>query len=234
MQEKVTSALRNTILPHQRNYAHTFVGDGRSLSEKDYTQDELNALRQAIVNHEYTINNTPDLDKKIQVVRDYIARENKQKTTPLLSRYKERVIDYPDYKQVYSIGEYGEGDPINFNSKITRDQWQRLKNTKDPNYFMQGTIGAADYSIDKDGNVVLIDRYDFTQDKIGDAHYSVPAMVAKAFGKPYDIKINLGNINDWGMKYSGYNNMIEQANHILNSPQYQLQKQLEAKGVSYY
>lgn len=234
MQKKITSALRNTILPHQRNYAHVFIGNGKTVTENDYTPEELNSLRQAIVNHEYVLNNTPDLKNKIDAVRSHIAEENNEKSTPLLSRYTERVIDYPDYKQVYVSDDYGNETPVNFNH-VTLDQWHRLKNTKNPDFFMQGTIGAADYDIDKNGNVTLKDRYDFTQDKIKDiAHYSLPALVAKAFGKPYDVNIKLGNINDWGMKYSGYNNILDQADWIMNNPTYKLKQELKSKGVKNY
>lgn len=231
MQEKITTALRNKVLPHERNYIHSLGRSGKTTTERDYTKSELDALRQAVVNHEYVLNNVKNLDEKIQAVRDYIKKENGDEDTPVLARYKERVIDYPDYKQVYAKNKEGFDVPVNFN-KFNHNQYWELYDRRDPNFFMQGTVGAGDYSIDDKGNVTFTDRYDFTQDNIGDgAEYTPLALLAKVAGKPYDIKINLGNINDWGMKYSGYNNMLEQADYIMNSPQYKLQQSLKAKGI---
>ena len=201
------------LLPHQRNYIRTFINP-RTLTENDYSNDELQALRQAVVNHEWMLKNVPDLKKRISLIQKDISKRNNNNTN-ILKRYHERVIDYPDYKQVYVTNDYGNKTPVNFNH-VTQDQYSRIKNTKDPNFFMQGTIGAADYNIDKHGNVILNDKYNFTQDKISDrTHYKLPAILAKMFGTPYNIRINLGNINDWGLDYSGYNNILDWSDNLM-------------------
>lgn len=206
---KIVDKVFENNLPHRRTYAHSLGRSGKDINESFYSNDELNALRQAIVNHEAALRD-PNMSRYVGIVRDYINKENKQNDTPILKRYMERTIDYPDYKQVYALDDYGGRTPVNFND-VNYDQYARLVNEKNPNFFMQGSIGAADYSIDDKGNVTLTDKYDFTQDKDFGSHYSPAAYVAKTFGKPYNINLNLGNINDWGMKQSGTNNIVEMA-----------------------
>lgn len=213
LKKELHKAFVNSIYPHYRNYIRTFVYP-RTMTERDYTKQELDALRQAVYNHEYELKNMPDLKKKIDTIRKYIAKNDNLNETPLLKRYMERTIDYPNYKQSYAPTDFGDRIPTNFNSATT-DQYRRLLNNNDRSFMMQGTIGAADYDIDKQGNVTLTDRYNFTQDKITDGnHYSPLAALAKKFGKPYDIKINLGNINDWNNRYTYDNNLFDMYNDI--------------------
>lgn len=194
--------------PYQRNFLHQFKGKGTTnQTELNYTPRQLEPLKQAIYNHNWEKNNIPDLADRVKRVQQMFIDEAKAKgvKNPYipLQRYMEDVIDYNNYPVVMVPDDWGNKTAITFNS-ANQDQHNRAVNMDNQSYLMQGSIGAGDYSIDKNGNVILHDRYNFTQDKLGDGtHYTPMAMLGKMFGTPYEINLNLGNINDWGMSYTG-------------------------------
>lgn len=143
------------------------------VSEKDFNKQQLEALRQAIVNREYAIKyNRPGWDTEGR-----------------------RAISYEDYgPSTYT------NSPIFAPSIKSMNTIARLQNTKDPVWDMQTTIGSADYTIDPGGNVSLVDRYNFNKGTdVSSPTLNIAHTLGKLFSNPYDIRIDLGNINKWGL-----------------------------------
>ena len=69
---------------------------------------------------------------------------------------------------------------------------------------MQTSIGSAKYTIDPKGNVILTDRYDINKGtNMKDPITNLAHTAVKLIGKPFDIRLDLGNINNWNMEYTG-------------------------------
>ena len=143
------------------------------VSEKDFNKQQLDALRQAIVNREYAIkHNRPTWDKTGR-----------------------RAISYDDYGPSTFTHS-----PIFAPSTKSMDTIMRFQNSKDPVWDMQTTIGSADYMIDPGGNVTLQDVYDVNKGTgVANPMLDAAHTLVKMFGNPYDVRMNLGNINRWGL-----------------------------------
>ena len=69
-----------------------------------------------------------------------------------------------------------------------------------PTYNATSTLGRAYYNIDKNGNVTINDKYDFNKGidlENSNMGYKALHFLGTNAGQPYNIKLNLGNINTW-------------------------------------
>ena len=110
-------------------------------------------------------------------------------------------ISYENYKPLMVGGKYAGMAPF-----LSNDMASRVNNIPENrnNYNMQTSIGSAKYNIDPRGNVTLTDRYDINKGtNMKDPITNIAHTVVKLFGKPFDINLDLGNINDWGLEYTG-------------------------------
>lgn len=110
-------------------------------------------------------------------------------------------ISYENYKPLMVSGKYVGMAPF-----LNNDMTSRVNNIPENrnNYNMQTSIGSAKYNIDSKGNVTLTDRYDINKGtNMKDPITNIAHTVVKLFGKPFDINLDLGNINDWGLEYTG-------------------------------
>ena len=216
----------NNIMANMRGYIAQFNPSLRNSyrTNNAFTETELNALRQAVYNHEY--------EKKLKDYKYLLQKYGRDVGLQdwEIAKRLGNSISYENYAPVYIPTEYKGRQQTNINS-ITRDGMARFKNEyrhkgssnyRNASLPMQGTIGAADYYFDKNGDVILTDKYDFTQDSIlsPDSVYKIPALIAKFAQKtgiatPYNTKINLGNPNTWNFNYTG-NNKIEQLRELEN------------------
>ena len=161
-------------------------------------EDVLNQLRQAVFNQEYDLKNR---QAEIMANAEWRKKYNKQK-------------DYdPMIRREFSYRNYGSGDYLDpFEMKDIRLA-QKLMGAYDPRFVAQSTIGSGRYTIDPKGNVTVNDVYDF--DKAKGMASIIANMFHKTggnFGKPYPVIIKLGNINDWGLNYTG-NRDLDQYYH---------------------
>lgn len=160
----------------------TIRRDDTPINNSFFTDDELDVLRQAIVNRE----------QDLQTKAWQIAGREKDKGS--------REISYENYPTMNNDGGYGAVPWLN--------TFQTLKaysnKANRPIINAQGTIGSARYTIDPSGYVNLYDTYDFPKNS---SMASVPAELFHAYasflGKPSKVGLQLGNINDWGMGYTG-------------------------------
>lgn len=110
-------------------------------------------------------------------------------------------ISYENYRPLMVGGKYVGMAPF-----LGNDMTSRVNNIQENrnNYNMQTSIGSAKYNIDPNGNVTLTDRYDINKGtNMKDPITNIAHTVVKLFGKPFDINLDLGNINDWGLEYTG-------------------------------
>lgn len=164
----------------------------------DFSPEYINQVRQNIVNREYDINN------RLNELKEMYTRYNNREVPYPYNLYDKDKYDMNKLaNREFSYENYGSGnykDPFELTIKETLE----LMGNKDPRFEVGSTLGSARYSIDNNGNVILNDRYDFNK-KLGmnnlpaDMLHKLGAM----FGTPYDVSINLGNINDWGLGYTG-------------------------------
>ena len=110
-------------------------------------------------------------------------------------------ISYENYRPLMVGGKYAGMAPF-----LSNDMTSRVNNIPENrnNYNMQTSIGSAKYNIDPRGNVTLTDRYDINKGtNMKDPITNIAHTVVKLFGKPFDINLDLGNINNWGLEYTG-------------------------------
>ena len=159
----------------------------RAYSEKDFEEDILNQLRQNVFNQEY------DLKNRASELMD-------------VKRYKDSIgeTDYdPILRREFSYRNYGSGK---HNDVFEMGNIELLKNyiaNDNPIFRTQATIGSGRYSIDPQGNVIVTDTYDFSKNKHMKNMADLLHLLGAYKGNAFPIKINLGNINDWNMKYTG-------------------------------
>ena len=190
-------------------------GDRSTTTEKDLPEYVLNELRQAVYNRELEKRN-PQLYGVPEIVKSInkdIEFENNRPSSRIRNalglRKNEQYIDVPKY---LSGGiQYENYNPI----KVDGEEWGGIapiartqflpKFINDPSYNAQMSFGRANYTIDPKGNVVLTDRYNINKGtNLASPLGNVVHTVAKYLNKgAYDSNINLGNINDWGLNYTG-------------------------------
>lgn len=140
------------------------------MSEKDFSEDVVNALRQAIVNREHELS---------QGSGDSTKRE----------------ISYGDYGPSTLTGKKIFAPAISSTDDIIRFQ-----NVKDPVYNAQTAIGSAQYTVDPAGYVTLQDTWDINKGTgLENPWLNGIHSLARLVGNPYQIRMGLGNINKWGM-----------------------------------
>lgn len=171
------------------------------VNESNFTNNELNALREAYANTQARI-----VSPEAQSSREVLDRlSTVSPSEQVLSKFqkgfvpseleKEMLIsnisptlqyeDYPIYKQG---SQYGVGNmPL-------------AKSFTDPSYAMATTVGRAKYVTDPQGNVHVVDTYDFPRGKNMQDYgtWSLPFKAGHAVGEKFSnsmpVDINLGNI----------------------------------------
>jgi hypothetical protein len=170
------------------------------VSESNFTNQELNALRKAYANTQNRINrpvtdeyrnrieNLKSMDRGDEVFSQIMPNN---KVVPvgleedLLKRQISPTLQYADY----SLQNKNEGVA---QAPITR--------SFDPAYSMQTTIGRAKYVTDPQGNIHVIDTYDFpkssNQDDYGtwNKGFAIAHGVGEKFSNKMPVDINLGKI----------------------------------------
>lgn len=144
-----------------------------------FSNKDIKELQQAVYNRYWDLKNRQldDIDNRAQ------------------------EISYENYRPLMVGGKYAGMAPF-----LSNDMTSRVNNIPENrnNYNMQTSIGSAKYNIDPKGNVTLTDRYDINKGtNMKDPITNIAHTVVKLFGKPFDINLDLGNINDWGLEYTG-------------------------------
>ena len=142
-----------------------------TMTEKDFDKPTLDAVRKAILAREdikkYSGTYSPDNSNPNYINYDYYRMGNNMST--------------PDSFEDSPIGNI-------------------VNSFKSPAYRASSSIGSAYYNIDKNGNVTLNDVYNFNKGiSLDNANlaYKLAHFLGTNFGKPYNVKLNLGNINQW-------------------------------------
>ena len=157
----------------------SLLQNGKPIDNNFFSANDIQELKQAIYNREWDLKN-----RKLDSVDK-----------------KRREISYENYKPLMVGGRYAGMAPF-----LTNDMATRVNNipANRSNYNMQTSIGSAKYTIDPKGNVILTDRYDINKGtNMKDPVANIAHTAVKMLGKPFDVNLNLGNINDWGMDYTG-------------------------------
>lgn len=168
-------------------------------TEKDFSTNELNEYRQAVYNKIYEQKHREDLGLKKKF--EELGRE--LDTTFDIDKELANNIRYENYSPMYVFDQYGNVNKARFTPAIKNihELNQVLFN---PSYSAQMSVGSADFDVDKYGNVVLRDIYNVNKGTgLANPLLNTVHETIKLLGKPYPININLGNINDWNMGYTG-------------------------------
>ena len=152
-------------------YQRQFNSNPSTVTEKDFKPDELQAIRNAILAREdikrYSGTYTPDNSNPNYINYDY----------------------------------YRMGNPSNLPDSFEDTPLGNIINSfKSPSYRASSSLGSAYYNIDKNGNVTIDDVYDFNKGVgLDNANlaYRLAHFLGTNFGHPYNVKLNLGNINKW-------------------------------------
>ena len=157
----------------------SLLQNGNLVDNNFFSNKDIRELRQAIFNREWDLKN-----RKLDSV-DNRARE----------------ISYENYNPLLVNGRFvGVAPLINTDTKLRVNNYPENQN----NYNMQTSIGSAKYTIDPTGNVILTDRYDINKGtNMKDPMANLAHTAVKLMGKPFDIRLDLGNINNWNMEYTG-------------------------------
>jgi hypothetical protein len=175
-----------------------------NVTESNFRPDELEALKQTYLNSQSRVgdiknsyykdwlNNLQGFSSEDKVLSK--SPDTKEQFVPQWQEKEEMIrrisptIQYFDYPVNEKYKYNGVGDmPVS--ASFT-----------DPSYSMSTTIGRAKYTTDDQGNVHVIDQYDFPRgNKMQDyGSWSVPFKAAHALGETYSNKmpvdINLGKI----------------------------------------
>lgn len=153
-------------------YLRQFSSNPSDIDERYFKPDELQAIRNAIKSREdiktYAGTYTPDNRNPNYIDYDYYRMGN------------------PSFNKADSFEDNLLGNIVN--------------SMQSPVYNASSAIGSAYYNIDKNGNVTIDDRYDFNKGiPLGNANmaYKLAHFLGTNLGKPYNVKLNLGNINNW-------------------------------------
>lgn len=141
------------------------------LTEKYLTPQDIQALRRAYYNQED--------------MRRYVGDDSFR-----ASYINPQSIRYNNYSRK-------NNRPDSFEDSVVGNIVNSLF---DPDYRMSSLVGRANYHIDKNGNVIITDRYDFNKGidlQNANPLYKTLHWAGTNFGRPYDVNINLGNPKDW-------------------------------------
>lgn len=185
-----------------RALGKSIVAPEYGITENDFSEDELEALRKAYINSQERSNspNTEEIRKRI----DYL--QNNYKPTEeiesfftgdfvpveleleLLKRQLSPTIQYSDYPYSEETRKYDVGTTPLTQSFV------------DPGYATSMTLGRAKYEVDDEGNVILLDRYDFPKGgnmedyKNWSLPFKAAHYVGEKFSKPMKVRVNLGKV----------------------------------------
>lgn len=168
-------------------FMNQFQANPRSYTEADFSPEMLNQWRQAVVNQEY------DLKNRASELMD-------------VKRYRNQLGDKdydPILRREFSYRNYGSGNHADPFEMGNIELAKKVLANNDPRFQAQSTVGSGRYTIDPRGNVVVTDTYDFSKGKHMQNLSEILHLLGAYQGKPYPVTINLGNINDWGMSYTG-------------------------------
>ena len=170
-------------------FKNQFSDSPRAYNTNDFSQEVLNQLRQNIYNQEYDLKNRVS---EILANAEWRKKYNRQK-------------DYdPMLRREFSYRNYGSGDYLDPFEMNAIQLAQKVYGNYDPKFVTQTTVGSGRYTIDPNGNVTVTDTYDFDKAK---GMQSLLANIlhkgGSTWGKPYPVNIDLGNIKDWNLQYTG-------------------------------
>jgi hypothetical protein len=205
---------------YSKNYALQALDKFRKGDTSTLTSvpdDILRQYQQAVFNKEYERNNPAKSgalnaidvmnmerdagNKQLQhkILKAMGIAKDYQPVTP--DKYFQRVISYENYNPVKidGVNMVGSAPTASFGNMV------KALYQGDPSYNAQNTVGSAKYIIDDKGNVRLIDRYNINKglhmgDWLSDA---VHTWAKHQPQNAYNVDLNLGNINDWNLQYTG-------------------------------
>ena len=176
---KYKNIYNNLFKSNARLALKSLMQNGNAVGNDFFTDQDLKELQQAVFNREWDLKNRQ---------LDYVDN-------------RRREISYENYRPLMINNRYVGMAPF-----LNADMTARVNNIPEnkSNYNMQTSIGSARYTIDPKGNVILTDRYDINKGtNMKDPVANLAHTAVKLLGKPFDVYLNLGNINDWGMRYTG-------------------------------
>ena len=189
-----------------RSMLKLIFGNGKKkLTSYDTPVRTLNEYRQAVFNKIYEREH-PELIKEIldakneDIINENKKRSNKKLPLYTFDEYNKPTVSYDNYNPIYINGKVASG--IAPNATIGQHIQALLFN--DPSYEAQMTSGSFNYTKDKDGNVKMYDIADINKGTgLPSLLPNILHEVAKKRNKKFVREYDLGNINDWGMKYTG-------------------------------
>lgn len=145
----------------------------RNMTELDFNQDEINAMRNAYKNSRSRMNNIPlqDIYQNInKLSKKYPQNDiawyegvnyDKPVTYGMLEEESRRLstpnsIQYIDYNNLLPNGEYDNSLPHFTNDNIAQMAIHSLFGKKAPEYRVATTLGSAFYNTDPNGNVIIM------------------------------------------------------------------------------
>lgn len=181
------------------NVSKTDYGD----MVKDLFKSNARLALKSLFQNDKPVNNSFFSNKDIKELQQAVYNRYWDLKNRQLDNVDNRAqeISYENYKPLMVGGKYVGMAPF-----LNNDMTSRVNNIPENrnNYNMQTSIGSAKYNIDPKGNVTLTDRYDINKGtNMKDPITNIAHTVVKLFGKPFDINLDLGNINDWGLEYTG-------------------------------
>ena len=168
-------------------FKNQFNTQPKRYTEADFSPAMLQQIKQNVFNQEH------DLRERAQEIMN-------------MTEYRHRIGDKdydPMLRREFSYRNYGSGNYQDPFEMSTIDLARKYFANNDPRFQVQSTIGSARYNIDPKGNVTVTDSYDFSKRKYMQNLAQVLHLYGALKGNPYPININLGNINDWGLQYTG-------------------------------
>ena len=182
--------IQNWLIPSNIRFLYDKIaGNDRVHTENDLRQSDIKALRDAYI----SANPRNELLDALAIQGvNYINRP--------------RDIIYDDYNRVYyqPTWDFGRYD-VYTTPKLPQDEKSLKKilqaSLHSPGYRMSTAIGKADYFTDDNGNVIVTDKYKYDPKLFNPSENAiyewVRNKVAPKYGKEYDVRINLGNPNNW-------------------------------------
>ena len=153
-----------------RAYVKQFY-DTTPLTEQYLNSQDIQALRRAYYNQED--------------MRNYVGDDSFR-----ASYIDPQSIRYNNYRRK-------NNRPDSFEDSVIGNVVNSLF---DADYRMGSLVGSANYHADKNGNVIITDRYDFNKGidlQNANPLYKALHWAGTNLGKPYDVNINLGNPKNW-------------------------------------
>lgn len=204
---KLADALLGLVPANARMLAKS-VFMPSNVNESNFTAKELEAQRQAVLNSQRRVAspNAQFIRENLSELQSFSpdeqvqSRFGKNEFVPVefereqLIRRISPTVQYPDYPVSKEYHAYSVGDmPLS-------------ASFKEPGYAMSTAIGRAEYKTDPQGNVHVIDKYNFprSHDMKDYKEWSMPFKLAHLLGERYSkempVDINLGNPKTWKKK----------------------------------